>query len=250
MEKEKLKELWYKEEQAFFQGWDFSHLEGRWQEEELPWNYRDCIQANLKDSDQLLDMGTGGGEFLLTLHHPYKNTSVTESWAPNIKLIQERLAPLGIRIFSVKKQTDIPCPDNCFDKIINQHTGYDSQAIKRTLRPNGLFITKQVGCYNNVDLSRFLIPTFKTQFPIMTLNQNVKQFKSAGFSVEKALECFPKLRFFDVGAIVYYAKIIEWEFPGFSVERCFDALYSLHQQIKKKGFIETHEHRFLIVARN
>ncbi|MFX3618880.1 MAG: class I SAM-dependent methyltransferase [Sporolactobacillus sp.] len=250
MNREVLKELWHREEKASFQGWDFSHLKGRWQEEDLPWDYREFVLANLQDNDQLLDMGTGGGEFLLTLHHPYSNTSVTESWAPNIQLIQRRLAPLGIHIYPAKNQTDIPCPDNCLDRIINKHTAFDIRAIRRALRPNGLFITQQVGCYNNADLCQFLIPNFKTQFPIMTLDQNVKRFKSAGFNVETARERFVKLRFFDVGAIVYYAKIIQWEFPDFSVDRCFDALYALQQRIIKKGFIETHEHRFLLIARN
>ena len=32
-------------------------------------------------------MGTGGGEFLLTLDHPFYNTVVTESYPPNVLTI-------------------------------------------------------------------------------------------------------------------------------------------------------------------
>jgi len=46
----------------------------------------------------------------------------------------------------------------------------------------------------------------------------------------------------------YFAKIIEWEFPGFSVERCFDQLCMLQEQVDKNGFIRSREHRFLLVA--
>ena len=61
---------------------------------------------------------------------------------------------------------------------------------------------------------------------------------------------FPYLHFYDVGAIVYLAKIIEWEFPGFSVDTCFDALCKMHEELKRKPYIESYGHRFIIAARN
>lgn len=250
MDKHSLKRLWQQEENADFQGWDFSHLKGRWDSENLPWSYREIVLTHLNPTDKLLDMGTGGGEFLLSLHHPYHNTSATEAWEPNVKLIKKRLAPLGIHIYRSEREEDIPCPDNTFDLIINQHAGINVRDIKRTLKPNGLFITKQVGADNNYDLSRLLIPGYRRPYPHNTLKQVAVAFKQAGFQIEQQFESFPYLRFYDVGAIVYYARIISWEFPGFSVERCFDTLYTMHLQIEQQGYVQTNEHRFLIVARN
>lgn len=250
MDKHTLKKLWQQEEQADFQGWDFSYLRGRWKSENLPWNYREIVLAHLSSNDQLLDMGTGGGEFLLSLHHPYQNTSVTEAWPPNVQLIEKHLEPLGIHIYKSDHEADIPCQDHAFDIIINQHTGINVRDIKRTLKPNGLFITKQVGADNNYDLSKLLIPGYHRPYPHNTLKQVAGDFEKAGFEIEQRYESFPYLRFYDVGALVYYAKIISWEFPGFSVERCFDTLYSLHKQIEQQGYVQTNEHRFLIVARN
>lgn len=60
------------------------------EEESLPWNYKDIVKSYLKPEYKLLDMGTGGGEFLLSLNHPYENTLVTEAWIPNVKLCQEK----------------------------------------------------------------------------------------------------------------------------------------------------------------
>ncbi|MCO7124568.1 class I SAM-dependent methyltransferase [Sporolactobacillus shoreicorticis] len=250
MDKHTLKKLWQQEEKADFQGWDFSHLTGRWESEHLPWNYREIVLDHLNSTDQLLDMGTGGGEFLLSLHHPYHNTSVTEAWEPNIQLIEKQLAPLGIHIYTSENEEDIPCQDNMFDLIINQHAGMNISDIKRTLKPNGLFITKQVGADNNDTLSKRLIPEYQRPYPHNTLKQVVEDLKQADFQIEQQLEYFPYLRFYDVGAIVYYATIISWEFPGFSVERCFDTLYLLHKQIERQGYVQTNEHRFLIVAQN
>ncbi len=52
---------WKAEEAASFSGWDFSHLDGRWQEGGIPWDYGEIVREFLQDSMELLDMGTGGG---------------------------------------------------------------------------------------------------------------------------------------------------------------------------------------------
>jgi len=57
---------WEAEENFAFQGWDFSHLNGRWHSPEPPWDYKAIVKSYLKDTDILLDMGTGGGEVLLS----------------------------------------------------------------------------------------------------------------------------------------------------------------------------------------
>ena len=111
----KLKELWKKEEEATFHGWDFSYLENRWENEELPWNYKDILKEYLKPDYKLLDMGTGGGEFLLSLNHPYNNTCVTEAWLPTIELCKQRLEPLGIEVKQVFNDFELPFEDNTFD---------------------------------------------------------------------------------------------------------------------------------------
>jgi len=63
-------------------------------------------------------------------------------------------------------------------------------------------------------------------------------------------ECFPEVKFYDVGAIVYWAKIIEWSFPRFSVERNFARLCALQDDIESHGFISALQHRFIIAAQN
>jgi len=65
---------WKKEESNInIKGWDFSHIAEKWHCPEPPWNYKLIVKSYLKDTDILLDMGTGGGEVLLTLGHPSRN---------------------------------------------------------------------------------------------------------------------------------------------------------------------------------
>ena len=52
-----------------------------------------------------------------------------------------------------------------------------------------------------------------------------------------------------MGAFVWFARIIEWEFPGFSVDKCFDRLLQLQEMIEKEGKISGTIHRYMIVAR-
>ena len=63
------------------------------------------------------------------------------------------------------------------------------------------------------------------------------------------LEVFTPICFYDVGAFVWFARIIEWEFPGFSVDGCFDRLLEVQKTIERDGMIKGTTHRYLIVAR-
>ncbi len=245
-----LKTIWAREERISFQGWDFLYLESRWQEEGLPWDYREIIQGYLKSTDRLLDMGTGGGEFLLSLGHPYAYTAVTEAWAPNLKVCKEKLEPLGIHVYPVEDDSRLPIHTDMFDIVINRHEAYDLHEVSRVLHPNGFLITQQVGCNNNRDLSEYLIPDFVSQYSDFSLPAEKRKFEANGFEILFCDESFPEIRFFDVGAIVFYARRIPWEFPNFSVENNFRQLCSLHQELTSNGFIGTRGHRFIIVARN
>lgn len=244
----KLKEEWKAEETFAFKGWDFSHIDGRWSCEDLPWDYETILRQYLKNTLRLLDMGTGGGEFLLTLNHPHNLTIVTEAYPPNVELCKNKLSPLGITVAQTYDDNKLPFDDETLDIIINRHASFDPFEVNRVLKSGGYFITQQVGCTNNNDLSKKLINGFKLPASEHCLNRYLSIFDNLGFSIIKADEAFPVERFFDVGALVYYAKIIEWEFPNFSVDTCFDELCDCQRELEKTGFIQGTAHRFIIAA--
>ena len=66
-----------KEAEQPFQGWDFEYITGseRMRSGMLPWSYREMAQNRMQDRKRMLDMGTGGGELLSSLH-PLPHTPV------------------------------------------------------------------------------------------------------------------------------------------------------------------------------
>ncbi|WMC91913.1 hypothetical protein [Kineothrix sp. MB12-C1] len=76
MSKEDLLRTWLEEEKAaHIHGWDFSHIRGRYEEEnDLPWDYYKIIMQYLSPNKRLLDIDTGGAEFLLLIKLVQKMT--------------------------------------------------------------------------------------------------------------------------------------------------------------------------------
>ena len=250
MDPEKLREIWKREEAcAHILGWDFSHIHGRYDEEEPPWDYAAIIHSVLRDDMKLLDYDTGGGEFLLSLDHPCQNTAATEGYPPNVELCRKKLMPLGIDVRACKDAAHIPFGDGAFDIIINRHGDFCPAEIWRLLKRGGLFVAQQVGSRNDRELVTMVLPDAKPPFPHENLAEQEQAFMDVGFEILQTGEAFGPIRFYDVGAFVWFARVIEWEFPGFSVDRCFDSLLQLQETVERQGRIEGTTHRYLLVAR-
>ena len=249
MKPEELRRIWMaEEEQAHIRGWDFSHIKDRYEQGGLPWDFRQVIGDKLTPEMELLDMDTGGGEFLLSLGHPHARTAATEGYGPNVTLCRERLEPLGITFREMGDCTRMPFEDGRFDVVLNRHGSYHIPELWRVLKEGGLFLTQQVGEDNDRELVELLLPGTPKPFPGQNLREQRARFEGLGFSILQAQECFRPIRFYDVGALVWFARVIEWEFPGFSVEACFDRLMEAQARLEEKGVIEGRVHRYLLAA--
>lgn len=249
--REELLKQWLREQEtAHVHGWDFSHIEGRYEEEhDLPWNYEEIVRRYLRPEMKLLDIDTGGGEFLLSLGHPHYNLAATENYEPNVRLCKRKLSPLGINFKRADGRGILPFGDQSFDIIINRHGALNPNEISRVLKNGGIFITEQVGAYNDRELVELLFDDIPDiPFPKQCLAIVRAAFLDSGFSVIETDEAFRPIKFWDVGALVWFARIIEWEFPNFNVEDCLDHLYYAQEILEQKGVIEGKIHRFLLAA--
>ncbi len=230
-----------------FSGWDFSHLAERITYEDLPWDYAEHVRQHIKDVDSMIDMGTGGGEFLSSLVPLPSKTVATEGWAVNVPVAKKRLEPLGIEVYHVDDKHALPFDPSTFDLIINRHDAFEASDLYRVLKPNGFFITQQVGGKNSIRFNE-LLDAPPHVYHDFSLDGAVKELEDAGFDILLAEEYFPDERYLDIGAVVCQLSVIEWQIPDFSVERYYDKLGMLHNMIEADDYLSIPAHRFFIKA--
>ncbi len=147
MNQSELIESWKHEQTQPFTGWDFSYLSGRMIEDQAPWSYSARAADLMKQASAMIDLGTGGGERLLSLREYWPNkVVVTEDYPPNFKLATERLSPLGVTVLDVPLTDDEPMPfaDGDFDLVLNRHAGFNPKEVARILAARGTFLTQQI----------------------------------------------------------------------------------------------------------
>lgn len=232
-------------------GWDFSALtsSGRMLETPVPWDYHAIVMQYLPEVNTLLDMGTGGGEFLMSLGLLPQSTYATEGYGPNVQIAEKNLAQTGVKVISGYKDSELPFADSFFDLIINRHEYYEAAEVNRILKPGGFFITQQVkgNCddtiielfrskplieYKDWQLSRALEDLEKFPLEIITSNE------SSGFT-----------EFTDTEALISYIKVINWLIPDFSKEKYAAAVNTAHSIIEESGSFRSTLDRFLIICR-
>lgn len=232
-----------------FSGWDFSWMRGRYFESEPFWNYRQLVMDRMKNVACMLDMGTGGGEFLAGLPDLPEITYATEGYPPNIPIATQRLKPLGVQVVPVQDEHDLSLPDEMFDLVINRHEYYDPAELMRIMKPGGIFLTQQAGPRNCVQLNQFLDAPLAPELAQWKLEKETESMEQAGFTVLQSYEQVLESNFYDIGAVVFYLKVIEWQIEGFSVEKYEQRLRALHRLIEQQGAFYATEHRFLMEAR-
>ncbi|CAF1047893.1 unnamed protein product [Rotaria sordida] len=257
---------WLHEESTWqqqFRGWDFSQLtsSGRisfnMSEEQLGWDYTKIIcqtAAQFADSDDenksneiyLLDLGTGGGEYLEgTLARLPSNEKklivyATESYEPNFQLAKQRLTPYGVTV--IQSESDslnslLPFTDDGpkFDLIISRHTCYNIREVDRLLKfKTGIFITQQVDGTSGQDLIELF--GHQPQWPFFTLAYASLTLKNQAPSMKliRAQESETKLVFKDIGALIIYLHAVPWMVEDFSVQKYQDVLLKLYHNEQKE----------------
>ena len=233
-----------------FSGWDFSPIASRYRTGTPPWDFVHLLQEHMRNAASMVDLGTGGGEFLASLAPLPSTCYATEGYPPNAAVAQARLEPLGVRVLPIGPDLRIALPDGAFNLVTSRHEAFAGSEVFRILRPGGLFITQQVGVHNNVELrERFGAPPVTPRNNVSSAIGLAEEISDAGFEVvEKAEAAYPS-EFLDIGALVFYLRAIPWEVPGFSVARDIEPLHQIYREIQQSGSFRVTSHRLLVVAR-
>ena len=239
---------WKRMEKLPFSGWDFSLVSTTAKTEPLPWDYRKEVQKAIERKETLLDMDTGGGEFLASLPKLPAQTFATESYPPNVTCAHKKLQPLNVQVIQVDESGVLPFRNGIFETTLNRHGYYDPKEIYRIAKKNGIFITQQVGSEDWQDLKSAL-SYHDSVADRWDLEYASGQIRQAGFEIISKNEVTDNRSYFkDVDAIIYYLINIPWVIPDFSVDKYFDKLLALHRQTKAQGWLVFLQHRFFIIA--
>jgi SAM-dependent methyltransferase len=237
-------------EAAPIEGWDFRWLDGRATEERPSWRYAEQVARRIESSSRMLDLQSGGGEVLAELRELPRLMVATEGYPPNVRVAARRLRPRGAFVVAANDDRPaLPFAARTFDLITSRHpieTWWDD--IARLLDRGGTYFSQQVGPNSVRELSEFMmgpLPPGSKRDP----RAAVAGAEAAGLVVDDLREARLKMVFDDVGAVVYFLRLVIWTVPGFTVDRYRDRLRALHDQIQRDGPFVAHSTRFLIEAR-
>jgi len=230
-------------------GWDFSWLEGRATEERPSWRYSARLAERAAAVSSLLDIQTGGGELLGQLPRLPTLTVATENWEPNVRRAAQRLRPRGAWVVVTHDdREELPFSAATFDLVSSRHPIVTCwNEVARVLRPGGRYFSQQVGPHSNRELIEFFMgpqPDTSPRNPKIA----VENARAAGLRVDGIQAERLRATFFDVGAVVYFLRLVVWTVPDFSVDRYRDRLVAMHRLIEESGPFVAHPTRFLIEA--
>lgn len=211
-------------------GWEFEYrpepLSG-----DPPWDYESLASELLSHSSTILDLGTGGGEvFSRILERNVCNAFAIEEWQVNAPVAQQRL---GRSVPVVRASSGhLPFRGESFDLVLSRHEAIEPEEITRVLKTGGCFLTQQV-IHDFMWELREVLPDM-TVFPHHYLEYQ-EGFADAGLSVKRAEEFRYKIRFNELGHLVYQLVATPWTVPEFDVDSHLDALCVLDERLKKGG---------------
>jgi hypothetical protein len=213
------------------------------------------------ESPDLLDIGTGGGEWLAAQPNRPPRTVATESWPPNVDVAGARLRPLGVTVVRDEGALDnvdqaaheargrLPFPARSFALVASRHASFVASEVSRVLISGGAFVTQQVGgtyddFHEMLGLEPPTPPARRWDLDLATA-----QLADAGLQVVDGAEATEVARFADVGALAWYLRAIPWTVRGFSIEESRARLAELHRRTAIAGPLVARLPAFWVAAR-
>jgi hypothetical protein len=120
-------------------GWDWSRTNTRMGD--FGWVYTDVLREHVRDTDRVVDVGTGGGEVFSAVARPH-----------------DVALDVSLEMLAVARER-LPCPlvggnhhalpfgRASFDVVADRHVGVHPLHVLAVLRPGGVYVTQQPGSH-------------------------------------------------------------------------------------------------------
>jgi SAM-dependent methyltransferase len=240
------------------EGWDFSWLGERAVSRGPAWDFDGLVARHARSVPDLLDLGTGGGEWLASLPKLPSRIVATEPWPPNVEIARRRLEPLGGEVVAVEAAPDnvdqplglavpaLPFDDESFSLVVSRHESYLAAEVARVLRPGGFFLTQQMGGDPNGFRAALGLPPVEPR--IFGVELAREQLEAAGLRVVAAESGSAATTFADAGAFAYWLRAIPWNVEGFSISAFRGELANLQERLEREGPLTIEEPAFVVEA--
>jgi len=232
------------------EGWDFSQV--RDAREPVPWDYLDVVRRYLRPTDRVLDVGTGGGEKLLSLAAYFDLAVGVDASAEMIETARKNKAVAQIETvsFEVMRGETLRFPDGAFDVVLNRHCTVDVRETFRVLRPSGYFVTQQVGARNTQNICALFgcgVGGEYEQKLFQELPALAGAFRKLGCRVVCAAEYDVRYWFLDVESLLFWFQAIPMP-QDFDIETHWRHVDHVITEFSTPQGIETNEHRELLIV--
>lgn len=128
-------------------GWDFSRMAT--ERDSVPWDFVQVVKNFLRPADIVLDVGTGGGERLLSLSSNYASAVGVDPDPAMIRVARDNAQPTSnVRFVLASAERLEPLDDGPFDVVLTRHAPVDVAELDRVTRAGGLFIHQGIGTRN------------------------------------------------------------------------------------------------------
>ena len=232
-------------------GWDFSKITKRMKVVGKKWEFFQTVKNHVNKETILLDIGTGGGELLLKIAPYVKKAYGIDNSKGMLATAKKNLAKSKIRNvkFKLADAKKIPYPDEYFDIVICRHAPFFAKELFRVLKPEGFFITQQVGEKDKQNIKNvFGRGQSFGEKSGTKVNKYIRELKNLGFKILKkdaynATEYYANME--DLIFLLKNTPII----PDFDIEKDRKFLKEIERKYKTKTGIKTNSFRFLIICK-
>lgn len=230
-------------------GWDFSRMST--EREPVPWEYLDVVSRFLQPTDVVLDVGTGGGERLLSLADKYLRSVGVDPDPDMVRAARENAAcHANVQFLPGSAERLEPLEDGAFDVVLTRHAPTFAPELDRVTKPGGVFISQGIGSRNMANIRQAFNTGSAAHY-----EDDHRTFLSdlAGRGWRLVAEGHYDVRYWvkDVPSLVFWFQAIAGanEVPAdFSIATHHGVINALIRQFGSPRGLETNEHRTLVIA--
>jgi ubiquinone/menaquinone biosynthesis C-methylase UbiE len=230
-------------------GWDFSKV--NCVSEGAQWSFYEEVVTRCRRSDLLLDIGTGGGESLLSIAdavHLAVGVDLSSGMIQTALANLERSKKHNVRFYCMDSG-GIEFPDGFFNIVSCRHAPFSAGEVGRVLTKDGIFLTQRVSEADKLNIVK-AFGRKRTEVCDGTLQHT--------YLTELAEAGFRDVQSFEYDATEYYQSYEDLVFllkhtpiiPGFGeTEEDFAILKSFIEENQTSRGIQTNAKRFMIIAK-